>query len=182
MNSQTTSPNVTLVQQLYALLGQGRRRYIAIGLVALALIMWRGGGTGSRGGALDYSDLVDQPLDNPTVSRFVRANCSAEMNYLCRRSGIEFSIGPGGRVRTVFLYPQGADGFQAYTGRMPFGLRWSDTRADIEARLGAPDQIGGTGSINVWTSYKSRGLMITYDTFAPDDMSTHIHHLSIRQP
>jgi hypothetical protein len=182
MNSSTASSNATPAQQLLTFFSQGRRRYVAIGLILLVLMLARGGTSSQRGGALAYSDLLNQSLGNPTVSSFVRAHCSSEMNYLCRRSGIEFTIGETGRVRTVFLYAQGADGFQAYTGQMPFGLRWSDTRADIEARLGTPDYIGGTDSTNVWTSYKSRGILIFYDTFAPDDMSAHMHHISIRQP
>jgi hypothetical protein len=38
----------------------------------------------------------------------------------------------------VFLYAEGEDGYTQYRGAIPGGIRFDDTRAAIEAALGAP--------------------------------------------
>lgn len=179
METQTRTPaQPGSVQQLTAWLSQGRRRYVVVGLIVLVLLMRRGGGSGGTG-TLDYRELLGRSPSDPAVASLISGHCSHEMNYLCRRDGVEFAIGENGRIRTVFLYAQGADGFAAYTGALPLDLRWGQTRAEVEARLGPPDDGGGVAEIYAWASYRSPGVLITYDTFDPSDLQARLRSVSI---
>lgn len=150
------------------------RRHVIIGVVAVVLVLWRCGPGNGSGGTSDRSQ------NGYYASLAAGSGCKAEMNYVCRGSGLEYATGEGGRVSTVFLYNQGADGFQAFTGELPAGLSWRDTRADVERRLGAPESVRGSGEIGVWLNYPDRGLTIFLNTPDPTDMSAFIHHIAIK--
>jgi hypothetical protein len=86
----------------------------------------------------------------------------------------------GDTITTVFLYAQGADDFEAYPGALPENLSWSDTRADVETKLGAPTKTGGDGVIAFWAEH-GRGLSITYREKSPTSLRNSIHHIVLHQ-
>jgi hypothetical protein len=47
------------------------------------------------------------------------------------------------RVDALHFYSQGYEGYDEYDGLLPEGLRFSDTRDDVHARLGEPAASGG---------------------------------------
>lgn len=85
-------------------------------------------------------------------------------------------------VTAVFLYADKADGFKAYRGEMPLGLHFTDTRADVEKKLGAPGKTGGGGVIPFWADYPAKGVGVTYISKDTKDRANRIHHLTITAP
>jgi len=83
-------------------------------------------------------------------------------------------------LTTVFLYSEGADRFRQYQGDLPFGLSFQLTRKEIESILGAPDESGGDGVIDYWTTYRSKHIGITYDGKRTDDLNLRIHNITIQ--
>lgn len=83
-------------------------------------------------------------------------------------------------LTTIFLYSEGADRFRQYQGDLPFGLSFQLTRKEIESILGPPDESGGNGVIDYWTSYRSKHIGITYDGKRTDDLSLRIRDISVQ--
>ncbi len=83
----------------------------------------------------------------------------------------------GDTITSIFLYSQGADDFEAYAGALPGELVWTDTRRDIEAKLGAPTHSGGDGVIAFWAEYGPVG--VTYRSKSPTSLDNALHHLVI---
>lgn len=102
------------------------------------------------------------------------------MHYVCKNVGVELSLDTGQKVVTVFMYAQGADGFQPYQGELPHGLTWRDRRRDVEAKLDRPSATGGGGTLNVWASYQSLRMQVAYNTFNPQDMNAPLFSVQIR--
>lgn len=74
-------------------------------------------------------------------------------------------------VKTVFLYAKQRDenkgGFlnepyQEYSGELPYGLSFTDSRDAVERKLGRPDEVGGGGPQRLWVNYKRLGISLTY--------------------
>lgn len=102
------------------------------------------------------------------------------MHYMCRSQGIEISD-DGRMIKGVWLYAQGADGFQQYSGKLPYDLTWSDTRAQVEMKLGLPSEsYDGIGEIQAWVFYPDAGLLITYDTLSNADPSDLMYSILIK--
>ena len=83
-------------------------------------------------------------------------------------------------LTTVFLYSEGADRFRKYQGVLPFGLSFQLTRKEVESILGPPEESGGDGIIDFWTSYRSKRIGITYDGKRTDDLNLRIRNISIQ--
>lgn len=98
--------------------------------------------------------------------------------YSWKEHGLELLF-ERGTVRAVFLYTAGADEFKQYRGELPEGLHFSDTRRDVEKKLGEPKKRGGSGVIPVWVSYPEKGVTITYVSEDTKDMANRIHHIAI---
>lgn len=88
----------------------------------------------------------------------------------------------GDRIKTIFVYAEGADGFTAYPGELPSGLTWTQTRADVEARLGPPRESGGDGVIPFWAEYGDGSLSVTYTLLSTTERANRLHHLALGAP
>jgi len=115
-------------------------------------------------------------LGTPKIDRF-----SDSYYYNYKPAGISLEFNTQDQLETIFFYSEGADGFSQYQGDLPYGLSFQQTRTQIENILGAPDDSGG-GAIDIWTSYHSKGIGITYRTKLPDDLYARMHHISISKP
>jgi len=73
-----------------------------------------------------------------------------------------------GRVTTVFLYAEPADGFAAFSHTLPGGLRRGSTRADVCARFGIPERSGeamtiaGLGPQGAWDRFAVGGIRVHF--------------------
>jgi hypothetical protein len=126
--------------------------------------------------------LLGLTLSDQAVVDFILGNncVLVGMHYMCRSVGVELSLTTSQKVVTVFLFAEGAEGYKKFKGKLPFGLSWAHTRAQIEANLGAPTASGGGGSMNYWVSYQPRKLGITYKTLSTTDMDATMHNLQVR--
>ncbi|HLO18095.1 MAG TPA: DUF5018 domain-containing protein, partial [Anaerolineales bacterium] len=117
-----------------------------------------------------YQRLLGKTLSDSVVSDFILQNgCQLSgFHYLCKAVGIELSLDSGQKVRTVFMYAQDVDGFQQFTGDLPYGLIWTDTRSTAEGKLNMqvisdiPDNAVARRSVQYQTNDGDK-LFITYD-------------------
>ena len=86
-----------------------------------------------------------------------------------------------GIVRTMFIYKENpTTHFSQYRGPLPGGILFSDTRRDVENKLGTPDEIMGGEAADVWTTYRGMKVSVFYDTFDSKDMSANVKSLTIQ--
>jgi hypothetical protein len=129
-----------------------------------------------------YQDLLGKNLeDHVELTDFIAQYCELwELLYLCKSKGIELHMGGmNGTVLAIILFAQGADGYSQYQGELPYGLSWSDTRAEVEQKLGSGKSVG-QGNLPYSVLYEDLGLQVNYDTPSTEDMSARIHHLVVK--
>jgi hypothetical protein len=89
-------------------------------------------------------------------------------------------------VETVFLNLENTDGFSAYQGELPFGLKINDSRETVEAKF--KEQRVGTGVANeeglfdrthCWATYYAAGMTIIYNSPSADDKGTTMHAIIV---
>jgi hypothetical protein len=82
--------------------------------------------------------------------------------------GVEMAC-ESGRVKAVWLYNQGADGYDRYPGELPAGLSFGDDPDEIERKLGKAEdrkelpeirKVGGKLQDELWLQYDSKGLWV----------------------
>jgi hypothetical protein len=86
-----------------------------------------------------------------------------------------------GAITSIFFYADRADGFSAFSGELPGGLTWSDTRADVERKLGAPQVSGGNGAIPFWSGFQG-GVSVTYRDTSTTAQDNPLHHVALVRP
>ncbi|MGH8993723.1 MAG: hypothetical protein ACRDZ7_19605 [Acidimicrobiia bacterium] len=95
-------------------------------------------------GQLTYQTLLGKALTDPAIVAYLnnnRCESNGSSSYLCRSAGTFVTFGGSDRrVVRVRMYA-GADGVTAYTGALPRGLTWSDTRAAVERKIGSPQTL-----------------------------------------
>lgn len=85
------------------------------------------------------------------------------------------------KARTIFL--QGADVERQYTefpANLPLGLKFNESRRDVERKLGPPDEISGGEVIEVWTTYKKPKISIFYKSENLSDFDAKIKSVTIQ--
>lgn len=132
-----------------------------------------------------FSSMLGKKIDSDEVKTWLSSLGAPEIDrssgtcyYNFKSTGISLKLDAQDELDTIVLYAEGADGFQQYKGDLPLGLTFQLTRKEIEGILGPPDSSGG-GAINIWTSYLSKGLVITYNTKRSDDVEARVYDISI---
>ena len=69
-----------------------------------------------------------------------------------------------GKLNVVFVYAEGVEDHRQFNGQMPYGLKMSMTRKEIEKILGKPESETENGVIN----YPKKYVGIQYDDSGPD--------------
>ena len=81
------------------------------------------------------------------------------------------------QINGIFLYGKGHKGYESFTDELPFGIKFTNSRAEVLAILGKPDwsiEKGGEGimaitnSADKWFTANKEGFRIEYAT---DDKS-----------
>jgi hypothetical protein len=128
-----------------------------------------------------YETLLGKTLDDNVVSDFIlQNNCQLSgFHYICKSIGVELSLDSGQRVVTVFMYAQGVDGFDEYTGDLPYGLTWNSTRSDVQGQLGSPNA-QGTETYTSWDAYQDRGVYVDYDSPSAEDLSARMIRIQVQ--
>ncbi|HSK88194.1 MAG TPA: hypothetical protein VK880_07560, partial [Anaerolineales bacterium] len=129
--------------------------------------------------------LTDQEMVD-----FIATNrCSSvEHLRLCKELGLVLGVNFDQVVQTVFLYLENTDGFTAYQGELPFGLKSKDSREAVEAKL--KEQRVGTGVANeeglfdhthCWAIYYAAGMTIIYNSPSADDKNATMYAILVEK-
>jgi hypothetical protein len=120
-----------------------------------------------------YEALLGKSLADQEVIDFIATNdCSAAGQLrLCHEMGLALGLNSNRVVQTVFLYVEDTDGFKAYQGELPFGLKNNDSRAVVETKLkerrvgtGTPNEQGLFDRTHCWATYYAAGMSIIYNS------------------
>ena len=76
-------------------------------------------------------------------------------------------------INGIFLYGKGHKGYESFSDKLPFGIKFSNNRAEIQTILGKPDwsiEKGGVGIMAItnnadkWYTANNEGFRIEYST------------------
>ena len=101
-----------------------------------------------------------------TIQAMKSSPASTYYNY--KEKGIHISLNDRDIVDAIFLFGEGKDGYRQYQKELPFNLKFTDTRKNINEKFGKPDATyGGSSEYNIqcfdsWS--KSKGITVTYNT------------------
>ena len=123
-----------------------------------------------------FQAYLDKLETKPEVSRY--DDC---YYYTFKTKGISFKFTKSDTISNIFLYSEGSDGLRKFNGKIPYNIQFTDTRRDVENKLGPPDENGGGGIINFYSDWGPEGLSITYKTTDQEDMMNKIHHISLHK-
>ena len=93
-------------------------------------------------------------------------------NISGKKAGYEI-LAEGGRVSTVFLYVEKADGFAAFPGPLPYRIPVEANRTEVRRLLGKPEKSGKA------FKHKILGPMRAWDRFAMDSIFIHIEYSDV---
>src|SRR5687767_7874532 len=87
--------------------------------------------------AASYQAVLGKSLHDKDVADFIASNncVSATQFQVCNEAGIAFWLDTDQVVKTVYLYLNNVDGFEAYKGELPFGLKFYDTLGAVAYKL-----------------------------------------------
>ena len=132
-------------------------------------------GTGAAAVKLgDSREVVEKILGKPVSSSGsgVHGSKTVETMYLLYPShGIDVLL-EGDKVRSIFLYNEGADDHKRYGGAGPAGVTLGSKRDEVLAALGDPSARGLGTEADLWFRYDS-GLEVAFDREGT------IHHLVV---
>jgi hypothetical protein len=115
------------------------------------------------------------------IDFLVENNCIQNKPFhICKEAGIALWLDPEQIIRTVYLYLNNKDGYSAYRGELPFGLKFYDTLGAVEYKLnrqgvgnnGLPDEAGTPDHLRYWAFYKQDRVTIIYNAPFPDEDAT----------
>lgn len=137
-----------------------------------------------------YEALLGRSLADQDVADFIASNrcSSADQFQFCKEIGMASGINSNQIVETVFLYLEDTDGFKAYQGELPYGLKANDSRETVEAKLkeqrvgtGRPNEEGLFDHTHCWATYYSAGLTIIYNSPSADDKGATMHAILVEK-
>lgn len=102
--------------------------------------------------------------------------------YIYKQSGVDIRIDSEDTIKAFFLYGEGTDGHRQYMGDLPYSLKFTDTRKDIELKLGPPDKNGGSTTLSYRSSWDKLGISVTYKYADPGRMDNVVAHLVLDSP
>ena len=148
--------------------------------------------------AVAYQAVLGKSLNDKDVADFVASNkcASAAQFQLCRSAGMVLLTDSTQKVQSVFLYAGPSDGFAAYHGQLPFGLRFTDTMGMVEEKLGhpveihapqagwvpqLPDEAVTPDHFHYVATYEQFGLSVIYNSPAANDKNATINAILINK-
>lgn len=127
-----------------------------------------------------FRDMLGKPANDREIDDLLAGSpcIKAAPFQICKDAGLAFWLDSDGNVRSVYLYLNEANGFDAYSGELPFGLKFYDTLGAVEYKLshkgvgnaGLPDEAASADHTHYWAIYKKAGITIIYNSpFADED-------------
>lgn len=146
--------------------------------------------------AASYQDLLGESVKDKSVADFIASNCSQSGSLrLCPSAGLALWTDKDQVVRQAYLYIS-KDGFATYKAELPFGLKATDTMADVEQKLGhlkevhapqagwvpgLPDESFSRDLTYYWAVYNRFGLTVIYNTPAATDKDATIYEVIVSE-
>ena len=148
--------------------------------------------------AITYATTLGKSLNDKDVAEFIDSGgCRASGPFqVCPSIGVVLWADANQAIKTAYLYLSNADGFTPYSGELPFDLKLSDTRANVEQKLGQPNiaQVLEAGwepglpnkdethdHLQYWAVHKDFGVTIVYNTALANDKDATIHAIIVSQ-
>ena len=132
-----------------------------------------------------YESILGKSLSDVAVAEFLASNqCSSTNQFLlCNAAGIALWTDSNQVVETVYLYLNDADGFAAYKGELPYGLKFYDIMGAVEYKLkkqgvgkaGLPDEGATPDHLRYRATYHRAGMTIIYNSPSPGDEDATIY-------
>jgi hypothetical protein len=132
----------------------------------------------------DFITLLGLRLDDIVTSTLVRSlgeqpkvELIHDTFYMeMRNSGLSFIAPLDGIVTTIMFYSDGYEGYKGFTGALPDGVSFSDSRNEVSRKLGEPSNSGGNdlipylGKASAWDRY-DRDAYALHFTYANGERS-----------
>ena len=148
--------------------------------------------------AAAYEAVLGKSLHDQDVADFIASNrCSGTGQFqMCNEAGMALWIGESQNVEIAYLYPNKTPDFEAYKGKLPLGLAFNDTMADVEDWFGQPkvehapqagwvpglpDESGTPDHIRYWATYERFGVTIIYNSPSAADKGATIHTILVNK-
>jgi hypothetical protein len=97
--------------------------------------------------------------------------------------GIAVLFLPDSGVQTIFLFADGSQSYLRYPGKLPHGLLISDTRKEVEKKLGRPLTSGGGGhGLAYHADYPEAGISVFYAKDGLRDPDNPIAEITMTPP
>ena len=132
-----------------------------------------------------YESVLGKSLSDVAVAEFLASNecSSADQFLLCNAAGMALWTDSNQVVETVYLYLNDADGFAAYKGELPYGLKFYDIMGAVEYKLkkqgvgkaGLPDEGATPDHLRYRATYHRAGMTIIYNSPSPGDEDATIY-------
>jgi hypothetical protein len=132
-----------------------------------------------------YEAILGRSSDDPAVLDYIgRYGCRPSgLHYVCATAGSELSFTTGRRLVAMLLFGPAVGNMSTYPGTLPGRLSWSDTRAQVDAKLGVPQSDhAGYPPVQAWSLYTTPPILITWNTTATPTPDTLIRHLEVKAP
>lgn len=147
---------------------------------------------------VSYQAVLGKSVGDQDIAEFiVRNNCSSAAQFqLCRSVGMTLWTDSDQKIQSVFLYPGDNDGFTAYQGQLPLGLRFMDTMEMVEHKLGypveihapqagwvsrLPDEGASPDHFHYLATYTSFGMTIVYNSPSANDKNATIYAILVNK-
>lgn len=132
---------------------------------------------GKEVGSAEVTELIDL-LPGLPYAFATRESVS----LVAEEAGLEFLVETKTwTVQLIFVRAPGVNGGDGYAGAVPFGLSMTNTRAEVERKLGRPASSMGGGDFWFLASYPRAGLSLTYATKSRRQADSPIRQLALRK-
>jgi hypothetical protein len=122
---------------------------------------------------IDSDEMVDfrkSLNENPVIDKFD----PHIIYHTWKQNGICFEFHYG-KLVFIFLGAEGFEGCRQYRGELPMQLAFSDTRADVERKLGKPELVDNMGgAVSAFATYPANGIKISFVSKDLMDMGNRI--------
>lgn len=136
---------------------------------------------------IDLHSIIGQQITSQPVQKYLnKINMKPEISrhddcyfYIYESKGIDFRFNTSDSLTAIFLFSESSDNHRQFQSYIPYGINFNDTRKVIEEKLGKPNENGGSGVINFYSSWDMKGISITYKTTDEKDMNNRIKNITI---
>ncbi|HJR81087.1 MAG TPA: hypothetical protein VJ821_13510 [Anaerolineales bacterium] len=134
----------------------------------------------SKGGS--YEALLGKSVMDTEVADYIAANRCSSIGQVqvCKEVGMDLWVDASQIVQMVYLYLNNNDGYSAYKGELPFGLKFYDIQGAVEYKLerqgvgnaGLPNEGSSPDHFHYWAVYEKHNMIVIYNSPYPDEDAT----------